>query len=386
MSRRNFRFASLSSCLLPLASLGCSASGGMMARLDAGADDRSGGGDAGGDDTQSAPACAPPADIDQPIAKLSATGCMDPSNPTRLAASVVPYEVNSPLWSDSADKSRGLMLPAGKRFDVKDCASASAECTQGPADTGKWVLPVGSVLVKSFMFDGKLVETRLFVRFDESTWVGYGYQWDEAQTDATIVPNQRVKVSFNTGSRAVDWSYPSRDDCVNCHNQAGGWTIGLETAQMNRVVGGVNQIDKLAAMGAFEVPLAKPYKEALVLPYPGELGSPAAGATTEQKARSYLHANCAYCHRPDGSFSSIDPRYDVALEDLNICNAVPLKGDQGIPDSTNLTPGQPQKSIVYLRMNALPRDGRMPQIATAHIDDLGVKLIGDWITGLSSCP
>jgi uncharacterized repeat protein (TIGR03806 family) len=328
----------------------------------------------------------PPADVDHPIEKLSATGCMDSANPTKLAAGVIPYEVNSPLWSDAADKTRGLMLPAGKKIHVKDCSSASAECTQGPADTGKWVLPVGTVLVKSFMFDGKLVETRLFVHFDETTWVGYGYQWDEAQTDATIVPNMRVTTSFNTGSRTVDWHFPSRDDCMNCHSQPVGFTLGLETAQMNRTVDGMNQIDRLAAMGVFDAPVPTPYKAALVLPYPGQLGSPPAQATTEQKARSYLHANCAYCHRPDGSFSNIDLRYDVALKDMNICNTIPVKGDQGVPDSTNLTPGKPDKSTLYLRTNALPGNGRMPQIATFHIDDMGVKVIGDWITSITACP
>ena len=50
-------------------------------------------------------------------------------------------------------------------------------------------------MVKSFLFDGKLVETRLFVRFDAATWVGYSYQWNEAQTDATIVADERVEVA-----------------------------------------------------------------------------------------------------------------------------------------------------------------------------------------------
>jgi len=385
-SRWFSRFAPLSFCLLPLASIACSSSPDMMARVDAGADVADAASDQGSSADAKPAACAPPADVDHPIEKLSATGCVDPANPTHLAAGVIPYEVNSPLWSDGADKTRGLMLPAGKKIHVKDCASPSAECAQGPADTGKWVLPVGTVLVKSFLFDGKLVETRLFVHSGENTWVGYGYQWDEAQTDATIVPNQRVTISFNTGSRTVDWHFPSRDDCVNCHNQPGGWTIGLETAQMNRVEGDMNQIDRLAAMGAFDAAVPKPYKAALVIPYPGQLGSPPAEATTEQKARSYLHGNCAYCHRPDGSFSNIDLRYEVALKDMNICNTVPAKGDQGVPDSTNLTPGKPDKSIMYLRANATPGNGRMPQIGTYHVDDMGVKVIGDWIRGITSCP
>ena len=81
-------------------------------------------------------------------------------------AHVVPYEVNSPLWSDSANKERGFAIPSGKKIHVKNCAAAPAACTQGPADTGRWVMPVGTVMVKNFGFDGKLVETRLFVHPD----------------------------------------------------------------------------------------------------------------------------------------------------------------------------------------------------------------------------
>ena len=79
---------------------------------------------------------------------------------------------------------------------------------QGAADDGKWVLPVGTVMVKSFLFDGKLVETRLFVHFDAATWVGYSYQWDEAQTDATIVADAASRSCSTPGTRTVDWHLP----------------------------------------------------------------------------------------------------------------------------------------------------------------------------------
>ena len=70
------------------------------------------------------------------------------------------------------------------------------------------MLPVGTVMVKSFLFDGKLVETRLFVHFDAATWVGYSYQWDEAQTDATIVADERVEVAVRHRPADSDWHYP----------------------------------------------------------------------------------------------------------------------------------------------------------------------------------
>jgi hypothetical protein len=155
---------------------------------------------------------------------------------------------------------------------------------------------------------------------------------------------------------------------------------------MNRIVGGENQIDKLAAAGAFDVAVKKPYAAALFTPYTGQLGGPPAGATSEQKARSYLHANCAFCHRPDGDFPNLDLRLGVALADMHICSVVPAKGDVGVPTATNLTPGMPMQSIMWLRMNALPGEGRMPQIATYRIDEEGVKVVGDWITSITACP
>jgi hypothetical protein len=332
--------------------LGCGTSG-ATTNVDAGGDKPQTGGTSGtnggsggstggatvdaGSATQT---CVPPANKDNPIAKLSQTGCVDPSHPTMFAASVIPYEVNSPLWSDGADKTRGFALPKNGKIHAKDCADQPAQCTQGPADTGKWVFPIGTVMVKNFLFDGKLVETRLFVRFDETTWVGYSYQWDEAQTDATIVPDDRVQIAFQTGKRQVDWHFPNRVDCMKCHAPSAGSTLGPETAQMNRMVGGMNQIDKFAAMSLFDVAPAKPYKAALVTPYTSQAGSPSTGATLDQRARSYLHANCAICHRPDGDFPNLDLRYDVAFKDTSLCGTAPVKGDI-IENNVNLDPGKP---------------------------------------------
>jgi uncharacterized repeat protein (TIGR03806 family) len=338
-----------------------------------------------GPDVAPAAACAPPADINLPVAKLSATGCVDPADPRKLAAVVVPYELNSPLWSDGAVKTRGMVVPAGKKIHVKNCATEPAACT-GPADDGKWVFPVGTVMVKNFLFDEKLVETRLFVRADTATWVGYSYQWNEAQTDATIVPDERVDVAFNTGKRTVSWTFPSRIDCMKCHMASGGSTLGPETAQLNRVVGGMNQLDRLEALGLFDAPIPKPHKPALVAPYASESGAPPAGATLEQRALSYLHANCAFCHRPDAPFPYYDLRYDVAFKDRKICNAMPMKGDMGVPGSMVVKPGSAKDSVLWLRMGALPLQGRMPPLASKVVDQEAVKLIGDWIGSVTACP
>jgi hypothetical protein len=342
--------------------------------------------------------CVPPADRNQPPQMLSQTGCVNPGDPKTLAISVVPYEVNSPLWSDGADKLRGMALPAGGKIHVVNCAANPAECP-GPrdrTDDGKWVLPTGTVMVKSFLFDGKFLETRLLVHVDATSWVGYTYRWDEAQTGATLVGTERDQVSFATGQRTVEWHFPSRRDCETCHVAGAGFALGTETAQFNRVVGGVNQIDRLAALGAFDAPVPKPYKAALVAPYPSDAGSPPQSATIEQRAASYLHANCSFCHRPPQDVDCtaepcMDFRAGLTLAERNLCDVVPSKNTLGIVDAKNLVPGQPGKSITWVRMTRPPDDdtgkhGRMPLIASYVVDQMAVDLIGSWITSITACP
>jgi uncharacterized repeat protein (TIGR03806 family) len=377
---------------------GGGASGGTTgtAGQDGGAPDVGGGPDAGKPALSAGP-CSAPVKAELPIVKLADTGCMDATNPTKMAAIVVPYEVNSPLWSDNADKARGFVLPAGKKIHVKDCAATPSECPAGTQDDGKWVMPVGTVMIKSFSFDGKIVETRLLVHADATTWNGYSYQWNTAQTEATVVPadedvvpaNMRAKVAFNTGARTVNWTFPYRFDCGGCHTPSAGGTLGPETRQMNRTVGGMNQIDRWKTMSLFETAPKTPYLAALVLPYDGQLGTVPVGATVEQRARSYMHANCAYCHRPDGeAVNWLDFRLTTALKDTGACGKAPMKGDVGVAGAQILKPTKPMESAIWLRMNA-PFAGdktRMPQLATYIVDAAGLKVIGDWITATTTCP
>ena len=368
-------------------------SGGSGAGLAAGG----GGGSAGaggvdggpGDSSSPSWRCAPVADPAQPSRTLAATGCMDTVAVTQFVSTTHGYDVNSPLWSDGADKQRAFVLPPGGKIHVVDCAAEPSACLDA-ADNGKWVFPAGTTFLKSFEFDGKLVETRLLTAQSNGTWMGYSYQWNEAQTEATIVDSGGASVSFNTGTRTVDWTYPGRRDCTECHTRSAGWTLGPETDQMNRVpgaasLGSENQIDKFAAQGLFDRAPALPYQTPLVAPYRGQAGSPPTSATVTDRARSYLHANCAFCHRPDGEFSSVDLRYGTALKSTGLCNVMPAKGTQGVQNATNLTPGHPELSTLWLRMSTLGK-GRMPPLASAVLDEDALDLVDDWIEGIQACP
>jgi cytochrome c551/c552 len=389
------------------------ASGGAPAGTAGGGGDRSTDAGSGADATDAATAtCVTPTTpgsctpVATPICKLSLTGCMDPLHVTQFVSRAVPYEVNSPLWSDNAAKTRAFVLPVGGKIHVKDCTSATSTdtCTAGAADTGKWVFPVNSVFIKNFLFDGKLVETRLFMHADAATaaqidngseWVGYNYAWNEAQTEATLVPNQRVAEPFDTGMRTVTWHFPHWGDCMTCHSP-GIDTLGPETDQLNRVVNGANQIDTFAAMNLFDVAPAKPYPAALLEPYANAalgLTGPPAGQT-EAAARSYLHANCGYCHRPDVNDLGFDLRFGVSFKNTGMCNLMAQKPATGVTAKTKIfAPGSHANSALWIRVQEQVVPGtdpqgsfRMPQIASYVVDTEAAALLATWIDATKSCP
>jgi hypothetical protein len=348
------------------------------------------------------------------------TGCMDPANLTKVNSKAVYYEVNSPLWSDGAAKSRAFVLPAGGKIHVKNCEpdAGSTElstycmtCTdgpEGPAGSGEWVFPIGTVMIKNFIFNGKLVETRLLMHVDDATaaliqngtnWVGYTYMWNEAQTEAVIAPSTRSEVMFNTGTGTpVPWRYPSTSDCITCHTVQLG-TLGLQNAQMNRTVNGANQIDTFISMGLFDTSAPKkPYGTPTVEPYANAaLGLTGSDAGLDQRARSYLAANCSVCHRADIISVGFDLRYSLSLFGTGICNQIQQDGIPGMLSTqyVDLAPGDHANSAMYIRMNTAvpPSDplemndvGHMPPLAAYTVDPQGVQLIGQWIDSIKACP
>ena len=297
-------------------------------------------------------------------ALLSQTGCFLASDPTTPVAGMIDYSLNHPFWSDGADKERFMAIPNGSTIAV--------------GDTGAWTFPVGSILAKHFRVAGDLVETRLFLRHDDGAWAGYAYAWNEDGSDATLLSGGQL---LDLDGQA--WSIPSRSDCLQCHSQALGATLGVETAQMNvahvyRSTGlFANQIATLDHVGLFEASPGAP--EALeVLP------SLTGTATVEEKARAYLHVNCAQCHQPGGNgLGEMDLRWDS--EDLEVCDVSPQFGDLGVAGGALVYPGDPTRSILSLRIRSRDAYG-MPPLGSHVVDEVGAQQIDDWISSLTSCP
>ena len=296
-----------------------------------------------------------------PGVSLAETGCLDPKDPTTPPIGLIGYTVNSPLWSDGATKERWLYVPEGTKIGVR-------------AD-GDFDVPPGSTAVKTFSVGGKRIETRLFVRYPDATWAGYSYEWNDAQTDATLLTSGKTKPLANGGS----WTFPSRAECFACHTSVAGFTLGLETRQLDRMEGGTNQLERFARV------LERPIGPNVVAPL---RAADSAGASDEERARGYLHANCSMCHREGfgAGAALIDLRIDEPFAEMKTCNEAPQGGDLGVAGAKIVVPGDPSKSTLALRMRALDQN-RMPPLASHVVDEAGVAAIEAWIRALpAACP
>ena len=98
------------------------------------------------------------------------------------------------------------------------------------------------------------------------------------------------------------------------------------------------------------------------------------------RARSYLDANCANCHRPEGTVAGFDARYDTPLAKQNIVDGHVLI-DQRIDGARVVAPNDVWRSILLMRVNT--SDGyAMPPLARNTIDTAGAALLRAWITSL----
>ncbi len=325
--------------------------------------------------------CVVPATSDEQPMLLSQTGCVDPSDPKRAASTLVPYEVNAALWSDGAAKERYMSLPAGSKITAKDCDVTPETCVPVEMggtgeDEGHWDLPIGAVLMKVFSIGGKRIETRLLNHFSANVWRGFSYEWNDAETEATLLPDFKDK---DVGGGQT-WHYPSRSECFECHTAAGGRSLGPTTAQLDRdhayADGTMNQIDKLVALGFFD---AKPKA---VPAYPDPYGA----GPLEQRARAYLHSNCSICHRSGGIVADVDLRYTTSFADTDLCNQMVIRntGDPLLPQ-IRLVPGDPAMSTLSFRMHDTTTY-RMPKIGSRVVDAMGTALIDEWITSIQACP
>ena len=318
-----------------------------------------------------------------------------------LNQGVVPYDLNTPLFTDYAHKLRTLWMPKGSsaKYDGQDTFD----------------FPVGTVISKTFYYpkaggakqddvartydssrdfagEGldlskvRLIETRILVHRPDG-WAAIPYVWNQAQTDAdlartgavlplTLVADDKSREDFN-------YVVPDESQCASCHAQ--DWVtrkihpIGPKARHLNRdyryADGVQNQLEHLTKVGYLS-------------------GAPAAAeaprnanwmdehAPVDARARAYLDINCGHCHNAKGAANTTALTLDAsAPEDrhLGICKP-PVAAGRGTGDHLfDIVPGKPDDSIIAYRMASADPGEMMPELGRSTVHREGVALIKAWI-------
>jgi uncharacterized repeat protein (TIGR03806 family) len=294
---------------------------------------------------------------------------------------VLPYDLNTPLFSDYAAKYRFVWMPPG----------TSAQYREDQV----FDFPVGTILAKTFAFPAgagqdldkeKLIETRLLVH-GKSGWVGLPYVWSESQTEATLdlapdpVPIHYADASGN--KHEFTYFIPNANECKQCHdNDRVMLPIGPKARNLNKdytyADGTANQLERWTKADYLK---GAPSPQAA--PKAAKWDAPESG-TLEQRARAYLDNNCAHCHQPGAtaSYTGFDLRLTTSgLAALGMCKSPNSAGRVGslIYD---LVPGKPDESILVARMISTRPKEMMPQIGRSVVHQEGVALISEWVRSL----
>ncbi|TMM48893.1 SO2930 family diheme c-type cytochrome [Qipengyuania marisflavi] len=279
---------------------------------------------------------------------------------------VTAYRLNTPLFSDGAEKLRFVYVPAGAQAQ----AQAHGE--------GLLNLPVGSALIKTFAFgEGdtrRLIETRVLLHRD-SGWVALPYLWNEEQTEAKLaVAGARVALK-TPGGEQISYRVPNKNQCKECHGLDGAVVpIGPKARNLSK--------DWLADMVSAGHLDTLP-DGADTLP----MWEDRASASAQAAARAYLDVNCAHCHRPGAtaSNSGLDLRWEQNDPHALGIGKRPVAAGRGAGTHLfDIVPGKPEESILVHRMLSEDPGVAMPELGKATVDDDGVAAVRRWIEEMSA--
>ena len=336
-------------------------------------------------------------------ARLSDWGVVFRSGDTlALNARVVPYDLNTPLFSDYAHKLRTIWMPehAAAKYDAQETFD----------------FPVGTIISKTFYYpltktgrdaksvartydasrdfagDGldlrhvRLIETRLLVR-REHGWEAFPYVWNAAQTDAELARTGdaiALELVADDGAReAFTYVVPNENQCAGCH------VTNLQTKQIAPIGPKARHLNRdYAYAGGTENQLAHLTTLGLLSGAPDAASAPRnanwidVSQPLDARARAYLDVNCGHCHNPRGPANTTALYLDASVpadRNLGLCKP-PVAAGRGTGDHYfDIVPGKPDDSILPFRMASHEPGVMMPEQGrnTTHVE--GLQLIRDWI-------
>ena len=316
---------------------------------------------------------------------------------------VLPYDLNTPLFTDYAHKLRTVWMPEG------------TSARYGEAD---FDYPVGTILSKTFYYpvpdagrgEGdavlrssdvgsdahglelakvRLIETRLLVRREDG-WVALPYVWNAAQTEATLKRGGELVALTLVGAdgsrEQAEYAVPDQNQCAGCHGDDMKTRklhpLGPKARHLNRdfayADGAANQLARWTQAGYLTgapAPAAAPRNADWL----------DATQSLDARARAYLDINCGHCHNPKGPGNTSGLWLDAATKEplrLGRCK-LPIAAGKGTGDFRHdIVPGQPDASILTYRMVSEDPAAMMPELGRSVVHDEGVQLIRDWIASM----
>jgi uncharacterized repeat protein (TIGR03806 family) len=294
-------------------------------------------------------------------------------------AGIMPYQLNTPLFSDYAEKLRFIQLPP------------DSVISYDPLNV--MYIPIGATLIKTFYYPHdmrhpekgrRLMETRLLMH-TPGGWTAWTYIWNDEQTEAYLeVAGDRKPVRFtdhNGRKVAFDYIIPNVNECKGCHNTNEVLTpIGPTARQLNGDFpydsGRENQLQHWIKAG-----ILRGLTDVSQAPRAPVWNDPASGSL-EDRARTWLEINCAHCHKPDGPaktsglFLTINEHDPTKLGILK----TPVAAGRGAANlQYDIVPGHPEKSILVYRMESTDPGIMMPELSRKLTHKEGLELVKQWI-------
>lgn len=299
------------------------------------------------------------------------------------APGVIPYELNSPLFTDYAYKARFVKLPDGATvpYNAEEVLD----------------FPVGTTIIKTFFFPNdatkpekgrRLLETRLLIH-EEAGWKALAYHWKEDQSDAVLeVAGGTTDIKWvNEAGQKQKFTYvmPNLNQCKGCHSWDGAMRpIGPSARQLNGDLdygsGLQNQLMHWTESGIL-TGLPEDHTE---IPRIAVWNDPQSGSVAE-RARAWLDINCAHCHNPHGPASTSGFFLDIAQENPAVFGVFksPVAAGRGSGNRAfDIHPGKPDESIIVYRIDSSDPGIMMPEVGRTLIHQEGVALIREWIEGM----
>jgi len=294
------------------------------------------------------------------------------------AYGILPYDLNTPLFSNYAEKLRFIKLPSGAKANY--------------TETGSLDFPKGTVVIKNFYYyndfrnHGKgrrIMETRLLVN-EENGWVAYPYVWNDEQTDAEYDVAGDIKdisyINENGKQVSIHYIIPNKNQCKGCHYR------NNEIVLIGPTAGQLNSDYDYSSGKANQLQYWQQHNMIAGLPETNKISKTPDWDDNSQpladRARAYLDVNCGNCHHPQGpaNTSGLFLNYNQSESvELGIMKSPVAAGRGAGKNLFDIVPGKPHKSILTYRMEINDPGVAMPELGREQVHKEGVELIKKWI-------